>query len=151
MFMDAYGVSERGNFEGKNILHRVRDTDVLGEMHRLSAEEVERKLEAARQKLFVARERRIKPARDEKILTGWNGLMLAAFAEAARVFAGRGSQVASDTYEAAARRNADFLLSNLRDENGRLKRSYKDGQARLNGYLEDYANLAEGLLANSRR
>ncbi|MCC7163539.1 MAG: thioredoxin domain-containing protein [Anaerolineae bacterium] len=147
LFMDAYGVTERGNFEGKNILHRVRDTDVLAEMHRLSAEEVERKLDAARQKLFAARERRVKPARDEKILTGWNGLMLAAFAEAARVFTGRGSQVASHKYEEIARRNADFLLQNLRDANGRLKRSYKDGKARLNGYLEDYSNLAEGLLA----
>jgi len=69
LFMDAYGVTEKGNFEGKNILHRMRDTDVLAEMHRLSPEEVERKLDDARQKLFAARERRVKPARDEKILT----------------------------------------------------------------------------------
>ncbi len=140
LFMDAYGVTERGNFEGKNILHRVRDTDVLAEMHRMSADEVERKLDAARQKLFAARERRVKPARDEKILTGWNGLMLAAFAEAARV-------LKREDYHKVAARNADFLLEKMRDEQGRLKHSYKDGQARLNGYLEDYANLAEGLLA----
>ncbi|MCC7161006.1 MAG: thioredoxin domain-containing protein [Anaerolineae bacterium] len=174
LFMDAYGVIERGNFEGKNILHRVRDTDVLAEMHRMSAEEVERKLEAARHKLFAARERRIKPARDEKILTGWNGLMLAAFAEAARV-------LKREDYRQVAVRNGEFLLNNLTKDGGRttnksespgvrpssglqvfpaaeggeipqsivvrLLRSYKDGQARLNGYLEDYANLAEGLLA----
>lgn len=140
LFMDAYGVTANGNFEGKNILFRSRDTDVLAEMHRLSEEEVERKLESARQKLFNARERRIKPARDEKILTGWNGLMLAAVAEAARV-------LKREDYRNVARRNADFLLENVRDANGRLKWSYKDGQARLNGYLEDYANLAEGLLA----
>lgn len=80
LFVDAYGVTASGNFEGKNILHRARDTDVLAEMHHLKAGEVELRLEAARQKLFAARERRVKPARDEKILTGWNGLMLAAFA-----------------------------------------------------------------------
>ncbi len=146
LVMDAFGVTARGNFEGKNILHRARDNDVLAAMHHLDESEVEHKLNDAREKLFNARERRVKPARDEKILTGWNGLMLAAFAEAARVFKSRKSKVESREYEEVARRNADFLLENLRDANGRLKRSYKDGQARLNGYLEDYANLAEGLL-----
>jgi uncharacterized protein YyaL (SSP411 family) len=67
-------------------------------------------------------------------------LRLAAFAEAARL-------LKREDYRTIAKRNADFLLGNLRDGEGRLKRSYKDGQARLNGYLEDYANLAEGLLA----
>jgi len=160
IFMDAYGVTANGNFEGKSILHRARDTDVLAEMHRLEAGAVESKLDAARQKLFAARERRVKPARDEKILTGWNGLMLAAFAEAARV-------LKREDYYTIATRNADFLLANLTNDGGqttngeskienqkskiknpvRLWRSYKDKQARLNGYLEDYANLAEGLLA----
>lgn len=84
--------------------------------------------------------RRMKPARDEKILTGWNGLMLAAFAEAAR-------GLKREDYLSVAKRNAEFLLNTMCDADGRLKRSYKDGQARLNGYLEDYANLAEGLLA----
>ncbi len=140
LFMDAYGVTERGNFEGKNILHRARDTDVLAEMHCMTGEEVERKLDAARQKLFAARERRTKPARDEKILTGWNGLMLAAFAEAARV-------MKREDYRWVAERNANFLLNHLRGDDRQLKRSYKDGQARLNGYLEDYATLAEGLPA----
>ncbi|GIL15168.1 MAG: thioredoxin domain-containing protein [Chloroflexota bacterium] len=169
LFMDAYGVTANGNFEGKNILHRVRDNDVLAAMRKLDEAEVERKLNDARQKLFNARERRIKPARDEKILTSWNGLMLAAFAEAARV-------LKREDYRKIAVRNAEFLLENLATDGGRqttdnaseirnqklvpnegegskiknpirLKRSYKDGQARLNGYLEDYANLAEGLLA----
>ena len=140
LVMDAFGVTARGNFEGKNILTRARDNDALAAMHNTNVEDVERRVEAARQKLLAARERRVKPARDEKILTGWNGLMLAAFAEAVRVLKRK-------DYEKVAKRNADFLLNNLRDEGGRLKRSYKDGQARLNGYLEDYANLAEGLLA----
>jgi len=158
LFMDAYGVTANGNFEGKNILHRVRDNDVLAAMHKLDESEIERRLNAGKQKLFTARERRVKPARDEKILTSWNGLMLAAFAEAARV-------LQRDDYQQVAVRNAEFLLNNLTKDDGRrtnentlsdvrpsssvlrLLRSYKDGHARLNGYLEDYANLAEGLLA----
>ncbi len=129
LFIDAYGVTGHGNFEGKNILHVARDTDVLAAMHNLSMEEVETRLAAARQKLFEVREGRVKPARDEKVLTGWNGLTLAAFAEAARV-------LKRPDYRAIAERNAAFLLRELRD-----------GEGRHLGYLEDYANLIEGLLA----
>jgi uncharacterized protein len=117
-----------------------RDDDVLSAMHKIPIAEVETRLAAARQKLFDVREQRVKPARDEKVLTGWNGLMLVAFAEAARV-------LQRDDYRAVAERNAEFLLGEMRGANGRLHRSWKDGRARLNGYLEDYANLAEGLLA----
>ncbi len=104
-----------------------------------------------RRRLFAARERRAAPARDDKVLTAWNGLMLAAFAEAARVL-GR------DDYRRAAEANAAFLLAELRDERGRLLRTWKDGggrhgessaaggTAKLNAYLEDYADLAAGLL-----
>jgi uncharacterized protein YyaL (SSP411 family) len=140
LFIEAYGVTDHGNFEGKNILFVARADDVLAAMHALPVEQVRARLDAARQKLFAAREKRIKPARDEKVLTGWNGLMLAAFAEAARV-------LPRDDYRAIAERNAEFLLRELRDAAGRLFRSWKDGRTRWNGYLEDYANLAEGLLA----
>jgi uncharacterized protein YyaL (SSP411 family) len=140
LFIDAYGVTERGNFEGKNILYVARDADVLAAMHTLSMQDVETRLVAARQKLFEVREGRVKPARDEKVLTGWNGLMLAAFAEAARV-------LKREDYRTIAERNADFLLRELRDRGGRLHRSWKAGNVRHMGYLEDYANLIEGLLA----
>lgn len=93
-----------------------------------------------RAKNYLTRANAASNPRDEKILTGWNGLMLAAFAEAPRV-------LNSNQHTVISKQNAEFLLTHLRDANGRLKRSYKDGQARLNGYLEDYANLAEGLLA----
>jgi hypothetical protein len=92
-----------------------------------------------RRRLFTARQRRVPPARDDKVLTAWNGLMLAAFAEAARVL-GR------DDYRRAAEANAAFLLAELRDERGRLLRTWKDGVAKLNAYLDDYADLAEGLI-----
>ncbi len=140
MFMDAYGVTAQGNFEGKNILQVARDFDVIAAMYHLDKSRVERRLDAARRELFIAREQRVKPARDEKVLTSWNGLMLAAFAEAARAL-GR------DDYRALAERNADFILTELRDNNGRLQRSWKDGTVRIGGFLEDYANLIEGLLA----
>src|SRR5207248_1874018 len=88
--------------------------------------------------LFKRREERVKPGRDEKILTSWNGLMLRSFAEAARY-------LDRPDYQQVAINNATFLLQHLRKD-GRLLRTYKDGRARLNGYLEDYAFLADGLL-----
>jgi uncharacterized protein YyaL (SSP411 family) len=139
-FVAAYGVTPGGNFEGRNIL------EFVGDMDQRPA------LAEARHKLFEAREQRIHPGRDEKVLTSWNGLMLAAFAEAARAFSpspgsGRGDQgVRAETYRLVAERNADFLLRELRQGNGRLLRSWKDGEAKLNGYLEDHAYLIEGLL-----
>jgi uncharacterized protein len=139
LFVDAYGITDLGNFEGKNILYVARDLDVLAAMHNLSVEDVETRLAASRRKLFEVREQRVKPARDEKVLTGWNGLMLAAFAEAARV-------LKNNAYRGVAEKNADFLLRELRAADGRLGRSWKAGDVRHMGYLEDYANLIEGLL-----
>ncbi|MGD2178543.1 MAG: thioredoxin domain-containing protein [Anaerolineae bacterium] len=134
-FMAAYGVTEGGNFEGKSIL------EFLGDLDQRPA------LADARRKLLEAREKRVDPGRDDKVLTAWNGLMLAAFAEAARV-------LDRDDYREVARRNADFLLRELRLENGRLLRTWRRrpeladgaGEAKLNGYLEDSAYLVEGLL-----
>ena len=126
-FVAAYGITRHGNFEGKNILEFVGDLD-----QRLA-------LVLARRKLFEAREKRAHPDRDEKVLTSWNGLMLAAFAEAARA-------LDRDDYRLVAEHNAEFLLRELRQENGRLLRTWKAGEAKLNGYLEDYGFLIEGLL-----
>jgi uncharacterized protein YyaL (SSP411 family) len=126
-FSAYYNITEAGNFEGKNIPNVT-----------LSDEEVAKSLEESRRRLFELRETRIKPDRDEKILTAWNGLMLASFAEAGVILNRR-------DYTDAARRNAEFVLSNLR-EDGRLLRTWKDGRAKFNAYLEDYAFLSEGLL-----
>jgi uncharacterized protein YyaL (SSP411 family) len=126
-FIEAYGVTPGGNFEGKNILEFVGDLDQRPA------------LAQARRMLFEARKKRVHPGRDEKVLTSWNGLMLAAFAVSARFF-GR------DDYRDVAQRNAEFLLREPRLDNGRLLRSWKDGEAKLTGYLEDYAYLIEGLL-----
>jgi uncharacterized protein YyaL (SSP411 family) len=155
-FMTAYGVTPAGNFEapapaglgGRNILEFVGDLDQRPA------------LAEARRKLFEAREKRVHPGRDEKVLTSWNGLMLATFAEAARVLdRDDGSRALAASYRQVAERNAEFLLRELRQENGRLLRTWKHrpepvlegpsegaGEAKLNGYLEDYSYLIEGLL-----
>ena len=136
----AYGVTPAGNFEGKTILN-LKQTP--GEIARQTGGEegaVAERLAAARQKLFLAREKRVKPERDDKVLTEWNGLMIHALAEVGVVL-GR-----ADALEAASKA-ADFVLAEMSQENGFLFRSFKDGRARFNAYLEDYAAFARGLVA----
>ena len=149
LFSEGYGVTSRGNFEehhlppGQNILSVVKDPQVVAKANGLSLSELESKLSKARQRLFDVREQRVKPNRDEKVLAAWNGLMLAAFAEAARdqTLAERAGH-----YRSIAERNAEFLLREMRTVDGRLLRTWKDGRAKLNAYLEDYAAVIEGLL-----
>jgi uncharacterized protein YyaL (SSP411 family) len=138
LFCAFYDVTEQGNFEHKNILHVDHALAEIAEQQGVSIERLEQALARGREVLYDARAKRVWPGLDNKILTGWNGLMLRSFAEAARVL-GR------DDYRADAERTADFLLSTM-NSGGRLLRSYRDGQAKLKGYLEDYANLALALL-----
>ena len=137
LFSAYYNVTEEGNFEGQNILNVTRSLEDVAVAQGVAAEELARILEEGRSKLFRAREQRIKPGRDEKILTSWNGLMLASFAEAAAI-------LRREDYRDVARRNARFVLENLRRD-GLLLRTFKDDQAKLNAYLEDYAFMADGL------
>jgi uncharacterized protein YyaL (SSP411 family) len=137
-FMRVYAVTEQGNFEGRNIL------ELRGNPKERAA------LAQARRRLFEARERRVHPARDDKVLTSWNGLMLATFAEAARVL----ERDAGAAYRRVAERNAEFLLRELRTPDGRLYHTWKAcpeqsrraGVAKVNGHLEDYTHLIAGLL-----
>jgi uncharacterized protein YyaL (SSP411 family) len=139
LVMAYYGVTPEGNFEGKNILHVAEDAQTVADNAEVDLERVQFAIEQGRQLLFHRREERVKPGRDEKILTSWNGLMLRSFAEAARY-------LARPDYLQVATRNAEFLLSQLYRD-GRLLRTYKDGRAHLKGFLEDYVFLADGLLA----
>jgi uncharacterized protein YyaL (SSP411 family) len=140
LFCDFYDVTDEGNFEhGKSILNTPRTLEEFASERRLDPEKLQRVIAAGKKRLFYAREERVRPGRDEKILTAWNGLMLVAFAEAASIL-GR------DDYREVAIKNADFLLENLMRD-GRLVRTYKDGRAKLNAYLEDYSYMVEGLLA----
>jgi uncharacterized protein len=127
--IEFYGVSERGNFEGASILHLAGGPEA----------EAPAGLAEARRALYEARAKRVWPGLDDKRLTAWNALAVSALAEAGAVL-GR-----ADYVEAAAG-CASFLLDQLRNENGRLLRTYKDGDARLNAYLEDHAFLLEALL-----
>ncbi|MDL2334597.1 MAG: thioredoxin domain-containing protein [Chloroflexota bacterium] len=126
-FCRAYRVTANGNWEGHTILSRVGEGD-------------EQQLKESRDKLFAVRQKRPQPARDDKVLTSWNGLAIAAFADAAAAFD-------EPRLAAVAAGAADLLLTRLRDANGRLSRSWKDGRAVAAGTLEDYTHLADGLLA----
>ena len=139
MFMAAFGVTPGGNFEGKSILFAARPQAETARLNGMAVAEVESRLENLRTALFARREQRVKPALDDKVLAGWNGLMLTAFAAAARV-------LDRDDYLSIARRNAELVLSQMRDRGGRMLRTWKGGRAKLNGYLEDYAHYAGGLL-----
>jgi uncharacterized protein len=138
IFCRYYDVTDVGNFEHHNILHPTVTLEQLAKMFHREVGDVQRLIADAKQKLFMVREGRIKPGRDEKILTNWNGLMLSAFAEAAKV-------LGNSRYGEIARRNADFLSTKLY-RNGRLLHSFKDGQARFNAYLDDYAFVAAALV-----
>jgi uncharacterized protein YyaL (SSP411 family) len=138
IFNFFYDVSEEGNFEEKNILNVHYTYEAAARALKIEESELREVLERGREKLFNEREKRIKPFRDEKIITAWNGLMLAAFAEA-------GAVLDNAEYIDVARRNADFLLENLQAD-GKLLRTWKDGRAKLNAYIEDHANLADGLI-----
>jgi uncharacterized protein YyaL (SSP411 family) len=138
LFCAYYDVTEAGNFEGKNILNVSRSVEAVAKSAGVSVERLQEALGRGRRQLFEARERRVKPDRDEKVLTAWNGLMLASFAEAAAI-------LERDDYKDIAERNARFVLENLRRD-GLLLRTYKDGQSKLNGYLEDYAFFIDGLV-----
>jgi uncharacterized protein YyaL (SSP411 family) len=134
-----WGVDDGPNFEGHSILFVPRDpVEVAGTLG-LSPADLAARIARARRMLYTQREKRVHPGLDDKVLASWNGLTLAALAEAA-------SALARPDYLAAAVRNAEFLTSAMvRD--GRLLRSWRDGQARITAYLEDHAMVGAGLLA----
>lgn len=139
LFCQFYDVTDNGNFEHrKSILHVAGSMDRLAKDYRMPVEQVETTLARGRERLFQFREARIKPFRDEKILTGWNGLMISAFAEAGKVFG-------EPEYLKVAARAAGFIRDQLCD-GSRLRRNFCQGQARGEGYLDDYAFLIAGLL-----
>jgi uncharacterized protein YyaL (SSP411 family) len=126
-FARAYGVTDSGNWEGTNVLARAAGVD-------------DEQFASARARLLAARNQRPQPARDDKLLAAWNGLAIAALAEAARAFE-------RADWAADAARAADLMLSRLRDADGRLMRSWRDGRASGRAVLEDHSHLAAGLLA----
>ena len=144
-FCRVFNIKPGGNFSNPhcppntNIPHHARPLADLAHELNLSVDELWIRREVARQKLFDARERRVHPSKDDKILTDWNGLMIVALAKAARA-------LGEPEYAGAAQRAADFVLANLRDDRGRLLKRYRQGEAGLPAHLDDYAFMVWGLL-----
>jgi len=133
-----FDISEDGNFEGMNILHRTMTIADAAKEFGKTEEEISGAIAVIKAKLFAAREHRIKPGRDEKILAAWNGMMISAFAEGYRA-------LGDPRYLEAARRALAFVMERMWDGRA-LKRSFKDGVARFNAYLEDYALLTNAMI-----
>jgi len=140
LFCAVYDVSGAGNWEGHNILHLARNLNVEAKMQALPVEALKARLKTCKAKLLEVRGKRIWPARDEKILTSWNALMIASFAKAAQI-------LEKPEYVEAAGRAADFLLTTMRRPDGRLHRTTLAGSApKLNAYHDDYAYLIDALV-----
>ena len=138
--LSAYwGVTAQGNFEGRNILNVPHQPDAFAETYGVTLPELRTAIERAERILYDARERRVRPGRDEKILAGWNGLMVRGIAEAARVFA-------DEDLAHLALRSGDFLFRALVQDD-RVMRTYKDGIAKIPGFLEDHAALGLAAIA----
>ena len=138
-FAYVYDVTAGGNFEGHNILNLPKSLQQCAQIKGWDLAELESELAASRAKLLAVRSERIWPGKDDKVLVSWNGLMIAALARAGRV-------LGEKRYVAAAEKAANFLLAEMRREDGRLLHTWRGGAAKLDAYLDDYACLAEGLL-----
>jgi uncharacterized protein YyaL (SSP411 family) len=138
-FCHVYDVSDVGNFEGQNILHLAKAIEQSAQLHDWELGELNAELADSRAKLLAARGKRIRPGKDDKILASWNGLMIDALARAAGV-------LGVPSYYDAAARAARFLLTDLRDDNGRLLHCWRHGKAKLAAYLDDYAYLTCALV-----
>ncbi len=143
LFCIYYNITDDGNWEEEhtNVLFRKETDQDLAAAVGLTVADLLTKIEQARQKVFEARSKRVRPGLDYKILASWNGLMLKGICEAYRAFN-------NAEYLDVAIKNADFILSNLSNEEGRLKRVYAKGKAeQITAFLDDYANVIDGLIA----
>ncbi len=138
LVFEAFGLTAEGNFEGKNIPYRAINEQTLADNHGLTPESLHTLLADAKRQLLLKREQRVRPGLDDKILTSWNGLLLSALATAARL-------ISSEKYLPTAHQLAEFLLEELVIE-GKLMRSWREGRARYQAYLEDHAALGLGML-----
>ncbi|MGH7900938.1 MAG: thioredoxin domain-containing protein, partial [Thermodesulfobacteriota bacterium] len=147
LILKVFNVIDGGNFSGEatgrnagsNILNITNSLSEIASSQNISEEELELRIDEARTKLFEVREKRIHPHKDDKILTNWNGLTIAALA--------KGAQVLNESkYIDAAKKSANFILENMRDKNGRLLHRYRDGDAGIKANADDYAFFIWGLI-----
>jgi hypothetical protein len=135
----ALGATPSGNWEGTNVLWRPMPLETVAAEFEIELSDLERDLETARAELFEIRQGRVHPATDDKILAAWNGMAIAGLAEAGRA-------LSEPAYVEAAVRAADFVLSHLRDDSGRLLRSWRNGRGGRPGFADDHALMAEACL-----
>jgi hypothetical protein len=146
-FCAYFGVTEQGNFHveatgqnnGDNILHRSEPIDVWAKQFGMTTAELAAELSGARSELMLLRERRPQPFRDDKVLAAWNGMLISAFSNG-------GAILESEEFQQVAADTADFILTKLRKPDGRLLRRWRNGEAAINAFAEDYAYLSRGLL-----
>jgi uncharacterized protein YyaL (SSP411 family) len=147
LIIKLFNVEKEGNFSdsvtgeepGTNILHLKRPIEDIATEFKTTEEELKRRIESARKKLFDHRERRVHPHKDDKVLTDWNGLMIAALAKGAQAFE-------EPRYADAAAKAAAFILKNMRIKDGRLLHRWREGEAGVGAFLDDYAFLTWGLI-----
>ena len=143
LFVRVFNVTGEGNFpeggRGSNILHTVKTKKELSSELKVTEKALEERVDKAREKLFKVREERIHPYKDDKILTDWNGLMIAALAKGSRAFG-------EEEFAGAAEKAADFILDKMRTPDGRLLHRYRGGEAGIRAHIDDYAFFVWGLL-----
>jgi len=138
VFCDHYGVTAEGDFEGKNILNIKRDPAALTGSRDAAEEELERRLTVLGKKLLLARSKRVRPGKDDKMLSSWNGMMISSLAKGYQV-------LGEERFLIAADKAGQFVLSSMM-ENGELLHTYRRGKGKIAGYLNDYANVATALV-----
>ncbi len=140
LYCRLYDIKKEGNFEGRSIPNLINSSlKEFAEQYNIELEELKARIKDSRQKLFEYREKRVRPYKDDKILTAWNGLMIAAMAKGSAV-------LREDRYKKAAVRAVEFIWKELRRKDGRLLARYRDGEAAFPAYLDDYAFLTWGLI-----
>ena len=139
LFCDYYGITQSGNFEGTNILNITKSKETLSKQYNISIDKVEDILNETLEILYKVRKKRIAPGKDDKILTSWNALMISALVSAYKV-------TDNEDYSDFAKKTINFIEKKLSYDSNRLNHTYKDGLAKINGYLDDYSYYINALL-----
>lgn len=140
LFCDFYEIKARGNWEDHNIIYHEKSLADFATQQKQSVENIQSQLATARQKLFEAREGRVRPGLDDKVLTSWNALMLTGYVDAFKA-------LGDESYLQAALKNGNFLVENQLQSDSRLNRNFKDGTSSINGFLDDYALSIQAFMA----
>jgi len=140
IFCEYYDISTEGNWEGRNILNRKENDDVIASRHNLSLEELEEIILQAKKKLLQHRQKRVKPGLDDKILTSWNALMLKAYADAYNIFD-------DEHFLKIAEKNYEFIEKNLLSSDFSLYRNHKNNTSTIHAFLDDYVLLVDALIS----